>query len=44
VPSTSWHTTTISKTGSMIAVGSTKAQGSKEKPDELGQSHPEQLE
>jgi hypothetical protein len=32
VPSTSWDTTTVSKIGPTIAVGSAKAQGSKVKP------------
>jgi hypothetical protein len=32
----SWDTTTISKTGATITVGSAKAQGSKAKPVESG--------
>jgi hypothetical protein len=43
-PYTSWDMTMVSKTGSMIVVGSAKAQCSKAKPAELGQSHPEQPE
>jgi hypothetical protein len=44
VPYTSWDMATVSKTGSTIAVGSAKVQGSKAKPAESGQSHPEQPE
>jgi hypothetical protein len=39
---TSQAMATISKMGPTIAVGSAKAQGSKAKPTELGQSCPEQ--
>jgi hypothetical protein len=41
---TSWDMATISKTGPTIVVGSAKALGSKAKPTESGQSHPEQPE
>jgi hypothetical protein len=42
MPFTSWNMVTISETALMIVVGSTKAQGSKAKPTESGQSRPEQ--
>jgi hypothetical protein len=44
MPFTSWDIAIISKMGLMIVMGSTKAQGSKAKPTESGQSRPEQLE
>jgi hypothetical protein len=43
-PFTSWDTTTISKMGPTITVGSAKAQGSKAKPAKSGQSRLEQPE
>jgi hypothetical protein len=43
-PSTSRDTATVSKMGPTIAMGSAKAQGSKVKPTESGQSRPEQPE
>jgi hypothetical protein len=44
VPYTLWDTTTLSKTAPTIIVGSAKAQGSKAKPAESGQSRPEKPE
>jgi hypothetical protein len=43
-PFTLWDTETVSQTDPMIVMGSTKAQDSKEKSVESGQSRPEQPE
>jgi hypothetical protein len=44
VPFTSRDTTTVYEMGPTVVMGSSKAQRSKAKPDELGQSYPEQPE